>query len=152
MVLRLVLVGIVAGLGISPPAESELSGWTRSVQSWLDDRLAHWDARGPLDADEWAFESVTEAPSANEAATNVHARDAEEDALTVSGPDAVLDERVAEFLDGPATGEPAPIEDKKAAEAAAFDAVVDEMIAEFSTVDFASRAPAEATPALPTDR
>jgi hypothetical protein len=58
MVLRLVLVSIVAGLGVSPPAEDELAGWSRTAQTWLDARLAEWNATQPLDRSESVASSV----------------------------------------------------------------------------------------------
>jgi hypothetical protein len=52
MVLRLILVSIVAGLGVTPPAEGDLAGWSCTVQTWLDARLAEWNATQPLDRSE----------------------------------------------------------------------------------------------------
>jgi hypothetical protein len=49
MVLRLVLVSLVTGLGVSPPASAELAGWTRTVQTWVDARLAEWIAQEAQD-------------------------------------------------------------------------------------------------------
>ena len=48
MVLRLILVSIVAGLGATPPAENDLANWSRTVQSWLDARLADWSVCLPV--------------------------------------------------------------------------------------------------------
>src|SRR4051812_47907519 len=102
MVLRLVLVGIVAGLGVSPPAECELAGWTRSVQTRLVAWLAEADALKPLDEsvdagddrglDEQADAPDFEEPEAERPGTKLSAQvvedrgtvadvDAEEDAL-----------------------------------------------------------------------
>jgi hypothetical protein len=147
MVLRLVLVGIVAGLGVTPPAESELSGWTRSVQTWLDAQLVEWNARGLLNEEERAFDSAAEAPAANETTTKVPARDAEEDALADLDFETLVDATADEFAGEPAADEPARIDEKKSAEAeaVAFDAVVDEMVADFSKVEVADKA----TPAAP---
>ena len=48
MVLRLILVSIVAGLGATAPTENEVAGWSRTVQTWLDARLADWSVCLPL--------------------------------------------------------------------------------------------------------
>jgi hypothetical protein len=140
MVLRLVLVGIVAGLGVTPPAEGELSGWTRSVQTWMEARLVAWDVQEPLDEDDRAFDAADEAPPAVETTSKATGRDVEEDALADLGFETLGEEIAAD--------EPARIEDRKDAEAAAFDAVVEEMVAEFSKVEVTARA----TPAPTADR
>src|SRR5437588_301133 len=44
MVLRLILVGLVAGLGLSLPGRSDLDTLGRSAQRWVNVRLAEWDA------------------------------------------------------------------------------------------------------------
>src|SRR3954452_1773511 len=84
MVLRLVLVGIVASLGVSPPAECELAGWTRSVQARLVIWLAKAEAVKPMDEgvdagddrgpDEQADAPDFEEPVADRPGTNVPAR------------------------------------------------------------------------------
>lgn len=45
MTLRLVLVSLVAGLGISVPGWPMLEGWVASSQKWMNARLAEWDDR-----------------------------------------------------------------------------------------------------------
>lgn len=45
MTLRLVLVSLVAGLGISLPGWPMLEGWVASSQKWMNARLAEWDDR-----------------------------------------------------------------------------------------------------------
>lgn len=45
MTLRLVLVSLVAGLGISLPGWPVLEGWVASSQKWMNARLAEWDDR-----------------------------------------------------------------------------------------------------------
>lgn len=44
MVLRLILVGLVAGLGVSLPGRRDLDTLGRSAQRWVNTRLAEWDA------------------------------------------------------------------------------------------------------------
>jgi hypothetical protein len=43
MVLRLILVGLVAGLGLSLPTRRDMDTMARSAQHWMNDRLADWD-------------------------------------------------------------------------------------------------------------
>ncbi len=45
MTLRLVLVSLVAGLGISLPGWPILEGWVASTQKWMNARLAEMDYR-----------------------------------------------------------------------------------------------------------
>ncbi len=45
MTLRLVLVSLVVGLGISLPGWPTLEGWVASSQKWMNARLAEWDDR-----------------------------------------------------------------------------------------------------------
>jgi hypothetical protein len=42
MVLRLILVGLVAGLGLSLPTRRDMDTVARSAQHWMNDRLADW--------------------------------------------------------------------------------------------------------------
>lgn len=53
MALRLILVGAVAGLGLSLPPKVRVQAWLHSTQAWVNARLAEWDAQMP--ADESAF-------------------------------------------------------------------------------------------------
>jgi hypothetical protein len=116
MVLRLILVSFVAGLGVTPPAESELAGWSQTARTWLDARLAEWNAFDLLDED-----SVPLAPAA------------------VPGPSfdfdfAVLEDDLASiFAAEPPAAAPAPTPaaDAPSDEDRAFAVVVDEMVAEF---------------------
>ena len=43
MVLRLILVGLVGGLGLSAPTQRELDAMSRSAQEWVVARLAEWE-------------------------------------------------------------------------------------------------------------
>lgn len=61
MALRLVLVGVVAGLGLSLPSGEQIRTWRVSAQNWVNTRLAAWDAEMP--SDENAFILIEE-PSA----------------------------------------------------------------------------------------
>jgi hypothetical protein len=60
MALRLVLVGVVAGLGLTLPSGARLAAWRDSAQSWVNARLADWDASMPAGED--AFVVVTDSP------------------------------------------------------------------------------------------
>jgi hypothetical protein len=61
MALRMVLVGVVAGLGLTLPTGRQFTSWKDSAQSWASARLAAWDAQMP--ADENAFVLVVEPAS-----------------------------------------------------------------------------------------
>jgi hypothetical protein len=114
MVLRLVLVSMVAGLGVTPPADSEVAGWPRSVQTWLDARLAEWNVAQPVDERDSVSLSVLAADfdAALENALLAAWGDlpGKAKALAVPGPTAV--DRAGADVD--------------------FEAVVEEMVAEFS--------------------
>ncbi|AGA30747.1 hypothetical protein Sinac_6673 [Singulisphaera acidiphila DSM 18658] len=58
MVLRLILVGLVAGLGLSMPSRRDLDTMTRSAQHWVNDHLAEWDT--PTLSDPGAFVLVVD--------------------------------------------------------------------------------------------
>jgi hypothetical protein len=49
MALRLFLVGLVAGLGVTFPTGRKLESWKDSAQCWVNARLADWDAGQGLD-------------------------------------------------------------------------------------------------------
>jgi hypothetical protein len=147
MMLRVVLVGIVAGLGISPPSENELTGWTRSVQTWLDAGFLAFNAEDLTGEDEGAGEVAVEAPTAKDVAPEAStpapvkvamplsdADDLSEDDDQPAAPIAAIDE------DEEAT---APTGDAAAAEAVAFDAVIDEMVADFSRAEIRPRPTAD---------
>src|SRR5690349_16091273 len=100
MALRLVLVSMVAGLGVSPPAEGELATWTRSVQTWLETRVAEWDVPLALGG-----EDVSIVGGANVSESSLKALE-----------EAILAEYAAE----PVAGEPARSVDPKVAADRAF--------------------------------
>lgn len=60
MGVRLLLVGLVAGLGLTTPSASQVKQWTESAQAWVYTRLAEMDARMP--ADQSAFVYVADGP------------------------------------------------------------------------------------------
>src|SRR5690349_4588011 len=47
MMLRLALVGMVAALGVTLPAQPECEKWFESVQTWAAATLADWDTWKP---------------------------------------------------------------------------------------------------------
>ncbi len=47
MGLRLLLVGVVAGLGLNLPVRENVSAWKRAAETWVYSRMAEWDARMP---------------------------------------------------------------------------------------------------------
>ncbi|HZW33697.1 MAG TPA: hypothetical protein VFF52_23450 [Isosphaeraceae bacterium] len=51
MISRLVLVGMVAGLGVTLPSWPECESWCQSAQEWASARLADWDTWRPREAD-----------------------------------------------------------------------------------------------------
>lgn len=55
MVLRLLLVGLVAGLGLSLPSRSDFDTMARSAQHWMNDRLAEWDTHTSSDQGTYVF-------------------------------------------------------------------------------------------------
>ena len=61
MGVRLILVSLVAGLGLTIPSASQVKHWTESAQAWVFTRLAEMDARMP--ADESAFVYVNDGPA-----------------------------------------------------------------------------------------
>lgn len=97
MVLRLVLVGLVAGLGLSMPSRRDVEGLARLTQTWLNDRLAEWDSQAPID--EGTYVIVAEPVATPE-------RAAERTAVSDREFAAVVEDMVAAFaplerLDGP---------------------------------------------------
>src|SRR5829696_8515531 len=89
MVLRLVLVGLVAGLGLSLPDRRERDAWGYSAQRWVNARLAEWDTGTTTDSG--AFVLVSEPDEAT--APSDPAPAAVSDAAFA----AVIDETVATF-------------------------------------------------------
>ena len=59
MGVRLILVSVVAGLGLTLPSGKQVTSWRDSAQGWVSTRLAEWDARMPVD--ESAFIYVADA-------------------------------------------------------------------------------------------
>jgi hypothetical protein len=49
MMLRLVLVGVVAALGVSVPSQPSCEHWYESAQAWTTSLLAEWDTWEPKD-------------------------------------------------------------------------------------------------------
>lgn len=49
MALRLILVGAVAGLGVSLPSAEQMTTWRGAGQRWVNTRLAAWDDQMPAD-------------------------------------------------------------------------------------------------------
>ena len=47
MMLRLVLVGIVAGLGVTVPGREDGDRWLGSAERWANSVLADWDNLAP---------------------------------------------------------------------------------------------------------
>src|SRR5438105_3268491 len=111
MVLRLVLVSLVAGLGVSPSAERELADWTQAVQIWLDARLADWKTREPL-----AERAIAPGAGAPVVDLGIEVED-----------DAWMDEDSLEVV----TDKTAPVETTNVVSDSGFEAVVEEMVVEF---------------------
>ena len=144
MVLRLVLVSLVAGLGVSPTAGGELADWSCAVQTWLDAQLAQWNTEEPPVGGPLA--PVAEAPAADAGAE-------------------ILDEELSALWEGaPVSVETSESEAEAVAAAAdrAFASIVDEMVADFSQIPeeeprwvdeesaLADASAAEPAPAAPT--
>ena len=107
MMLRLVLVGLVAGLGMSLPSRHDLETLRRSALSWVDEQIAEDEAPPPVVAGPFVFvadearATPTESAPAQEPEP-VPVADAEaiaEDASSVAAPGPA---RVAEILAPPA--------------------------------------------------
>jgi hypothetical protein len=116
MVLRLVLVSLVAGLGVSPTAGGELADWSCAVQTWLDARLAEWNTEEPLVGGPLARAADTPAADAGAGVLDAELSALWDDApagVETSGPNAEADAR------------PAPAD-------RAFASIVEEMVADFS--------------------
>jgi hypothetical protein len=146
MMLRVVLVGIVAGLGISPPSAGENSGWTRKAQTWLEAGLLALNGPELPDEDDSAREALAESEPAgpDDTAPVVSADDEPASDLA----DAVY---LSEDEDVPAVTVSESTVTAEAAEALVFDAVIDEMVAEFSRAEVSPPALADVKPALPVD-
>jgi hypothetical protein len=111
MVLRLVLVSIVAGLGVTPPTESEVAGWSRTVQTWLDAQIAEWKVTPLDDGQSGSYSLFTEDLEA-----------------------AALEREFMELFNAQPGSEqavPASVAVDQG-EAREFEAIVDELVAEFS--------------------
>jgi hypothetical protein len=57
MIMRLVLVGLVAALGVTLPSRPECERWMGSVQSWACGVLADWDTWKPCESDAYCLPS-----------------------------------------------------------------------------------------------
>ncbi|MFO0908530.1 MAG: hypothetical protein U0794_09235 [Isosphaeraceae bacterium] len=55
MALRVLLVGLVAGLGLSLPTGRQIATWRDSANAWVTARLAAWDAQMPAGDDAFVF-------------------------------------------------------------------------------------------------
>jgi hypothetical protein len=62
MMTRLVLVGMVAGLGITVPTRPEIQGWMNALHSWTACRLEAWDSSRRSDADPVRLAAPAERP------------------------------------------------------------------------------------------
>jgi hypothetical protein len=65
MTLRLFLVGLVAGLGVTFPNAEQWASWRGSAQGWVSARVAEWDAR--VSADDGEFVVIDEPPARGDA-------------------------------------------------------------------------------------
>jgi hypothetical protein len=92
MVLRLVLVGLVAGLGLSIPSRRDVEILARHAQTWLNDRLAEWDSQAPVD--EGTYIIVAEPVATPERAAE---RAVEQPTVSDSAFAVVVDDMVASF-------------------------------------------------------
>ena len=68
MALRLILVGAVAGLGLSLPSASRLQSWGDSTRIWAHARFAAWDAQMPADASAFVLVAEPSVPPTDSAA------------------------------------------------------------------------------------
>ncbi len=55
MGVRLILVSVVAGLGLTLPSGKQVTSWRDSAQGWVSTRLAEWDARMPAEASAFIY-------------------------------------------------------------------------------------------------
>jgi hypothetical protein len=131
MVLRLVLVSIVAGLGATPPAESEVAGWSRAVQVWLDARVAEWNLAPARDG-------CISTPPTGVPATDLDVAALERELMAVFAAEPVVEQAAA-----------APASTGQGQSDLDFAAVVEEMVAAFSQVAAEAPAPEPKAPAPP---
>lgn len=83
MGLRFILVGLVAGLGLTLPSLDRISSFGRSAHTWANARMAEWDASMP--SDEGTFVVVSEAsPVEVESTDTVEATPAVTDPTTAT--------------------------------------------------------------------
>jgi hypothetical protein len=91
MGLRLILVGMVAGLGLTLPTWTQLSVWRESAQAWVNRRLAEWDARMPADENAFVYVADTIERSTVEPSTGPVAEPAKFDRGPVTAATPVAD-------------------------------------------------------------
>jgi hypothetical protein len=90
MTLRLVLVSLVAGLGISVPGWSTLEGWAAASQKWVNTRLAEMDHRRTDEANYVVIHDLVKAEMDRARAAREAGRLAKRPARTIVAGTAVL--------------------------------------------------------------
>jgi|GEM_PF-5991523 len=55
MALRLILMGVVAGMGMNLPTHDDVASWRRAVECWVNARFDDWDSRMPVDGSAFRF-------------------------------------------------------------------------------------------------
>ncbi len=160
MVLRMVLVSVVAGLGITPPAEDELTVWLRSAQTWVEARLSEWDAsvgdRSALMKAELAMKAgggvadrtvavqdVEERDNSHEAdvaiAFQESSDDTSDDARAMEAEDEAADEELAALMDEAPAAEAVVAANREVvaeAKGATVEEVVNVVVVETSEAEF----------------
>jgi hypothetical protein len=94
MGLRLILVSVVAGLGLSLPNGDDLDAWSLRVRDWMVEKLAEWDAPEPGEGGASIFEADALESTTTEPAPATPSIRAEP---TGAGFDAVQEEMLAGF-------------------------------------------------------
>ncbi|MDE2507262.1 MAG: hypothetical protein KGM43_08635 [Planctomycetota bacterium] len=70
MGLRIVLVSMVAGLGMTLPTRDDVKQWSHSAELWMNARLAEWDSGMPNDQRAFALTSIEPSRKPAEAETS----------------------------------------------------------------------------------
>jgi hypothetical protein len=137
MGLRLILVSVVAGLGVSLPGADDFNAWSLRAQDWMNAKLAEWDAPYPNEGGAFVFDADASEPATIEPAPAPASPRAE---ATGADFDAVQEEIVAGFAADLTPATPAPkvilVEDSPAlaetpTSGPSFDAIQEEIVSGF---------------------
>jgi hypothetical protein len=114
MVLRLVLVGMVAALGVTLPSRHELETWGHSAQCWINARMAEWDTRTSIDEGAFVYvndpaEFAPSVPAKHEVSDKAFAAIVDEMAMAFARDAEPARKRETETAAAPLIHEPATV-------------------------------------------